>query len=89
VSCTILIPGCAVALQESELPVLSPSALTEVCSAFVAASLRGVEPKMARRLTEVASSLNAKDLSSAWMAGDDVVFECLDSLECWWVMVFF
>lgn len=48
---------------ESELPVLSPSALTEVCSAFVAASLRGVEPKMARRLTEVASSLNAKDLS--------------------------
>eukprot|EP00435_Cladocopium_sp_Y103_P055802 s563_g18.t1 len=48
---------------ESELPLLSPSALTEVCSAFAAASLRALEPKMARRLTEVASNLNAKDLS--------------------------
>ena len=56
--------------QDSELPLLAPSALTELCSAFAAAALRSVEVKMARRLTEVASSLNAKDLTSALLIAD-------------------
>ena len=49
--------------EDNELPVLSPSALTEVALAFAEASVRSLERPVAGRIAEVASNLNAKDLT--------------------------
>eukprot|EP00438_Fugacium_kawagutii_P034905 Skav224151 [mRNA] locus=scaffold462:430679:440020:- [translate_table: standard] len=53
----------AICEADNELPVLSPSGLTEVASAFALASVRSLEQGLALRIVEVATALNANDLT--------------------------